>query len=281
MEQRKAERAAAIAAKQAEKESDKNRRLRAELTEEIRKLSEVEIPNYERLHREATSDRGRAVQERQIQRVQLSIAKLQEDLAALPMAGGQQGGAIRYKTDIFSDFNREMQYIMLLSFYPIYINRVNNGNPLSEEEYMSTENIVEMAMAYFHPRKTELINIGAQKVMPQMVMPPMTPPRVRSNNMLGTVAPATAASPVSFINVAPMSNSTTKKRKYANNNTKSKNTNMKRRKVMIPRSNTLQPLKPVSPFAMPRDVAHEVEMLYGGRTRKHRQKRITRKRSNH
>ena len=283
VEQRKAERAAAIAAKQAEKESDKNRRLRAELTEEIKKLSEVEIPNYERLLREATSDRGKAVQERQIQRVQLSIAKLQEELDALPMAGGQRGGAISYEKDILSNFDIELRYIMLLSFYPIYINRTNKGNSLSEEEYMSTENIVEMAMAYFQPKETELINIGAQKVMPKMVMPPMTPPRVLSNkmnNMLGTVAPATAASPVSFapiINPAPKFNTLTKKRKYANNKTNSNNTNMKRRKVMIPRSKTLQPLKPVSPFAMPL----EVEMSYGGRTRKHRQKRITRKKSNH
>jgi flagellar biosynthesis GTPase FlhF len=252
IEQRKAQRAARQAAKQAEKESDRNRRLRVELEEQIRKLSEVEIPNYERLQQAATSERGQLVQARQIQRVQLSIAKLQEELAALPMAGGQRGGTYAYKTHILPDFQTEMHYIMLLSFYPIYINLKNKGDSISEEEYMSIPGISDMAMRYFNPTKATLIDLSPQKVETISTLARSPQSKIKT----GIDSKQARAKRISF-NKAMRS----AKRTAAVNET---------RKIhAIPPVHAISPVMEALPF----------EMSYGGRTRKRSrsQKRITRK----
>jgi hypothetical protein len=250
----KAHREAVRAARQAEKESEKKGRKMIQLQQQIKELSEIELPNYRRMLDAANSERGKAVQQRQIARVESSIRSLREELTALSVEGGQRGGTFSYKTHILPDFETEMKYIMLLSFYPIYINQVNNGNPLSEEEYMSTENIADMAMAYFHPRETELINIGAQSHST------LARPQPRRREIKTGIDPNTRAQRTAS-SIA---------------------TRRARRAASVEKTRKIQELLPIHQVS-PVMLASPYEMSYGGRTRKRGrlQKRITRKKSNH
>ena len=284
IEQRKEQREASRKVRQAEEESIKKSRRIAQLEGQIRQF-EDDLRTHQRLLHVAQTERGQHAQARQIQRVQSSIQSLQEELDALrALSGGQRGGS--YETRILPDFETEKHYIMLLSYYPIYINENNKGNPLSEEEYMSEPEILNRAMTYFRPIKTELIDLQPQTLatVPSPISVKPTnyfPAYVLPVSAAQAVLPASAAMatlPANMIPSTRRSRSRNRSRRHSRSRSRSRNRSRNRSRS---RSRSHSPKHFSRTPTTPVKGATPVEMSFGGQTRKRRVKRITRKKYNH